>query len=169
MAKEVLYLANQFGFSETGRILLDKIIIPPLESKYKVLEPFREGARFYPKSAINSTDSYKKKFELLKDFNYKLSNYNNHLMRQSNKMTPILDGGHSVDDGIGSEIGLFYSLRKGPIIALRTDLRMNENIACIVNLQIERYIYDSGGKIFTSLDEWYAGLGIERWREFVKI
>jgi nucleoside 2-deoxyribosyltransferase len=168
MAREVLYLANQFGFSETGRLLLDKIIIPPLESKYKVLEPFRECARFYPAEA-KSTDSYKKKIELLKEFNYKAGNYNNHLMRQSDKMAPILDGGHSVDDGIGSEIGLFYSLKKGPIIALRTDFRMNENIACIVNLQVERYIYDSGGKILTSLDEWFNELGIKRWHEFAKI
>lgn len=169
MAREALYLANQFGFSETGRLLLDKIIIPPLESKYKVLEPFLEGAKFYPKSGINSTDSYKKKVELLKEFNYTLGNYNNHLMRQSDKMTPILDGGHSVDDGIGSEIGFFYSLKKGPIIALRTDFRMNENIACIVNLQVERYIYDSGGKILTSMDEWFNELGIKRWHEFAKI
>jgi hypothetical protein len=78
-------------------------------------------------------------------------------------MLTVFDGGPSVDDGVASEIGYYAALVEekvfagnfGKIFALRTDWRLAENIGCIVNAQIEGYVYQTGGTISKKLDEWF--------------
>ena len=141
--KKYLYLANQFGFSETGKILLLKHIIPELEKYFIVLEPFRDSGTI---KKITSQDAARA-----------IIISNRRLMSKSKIMAPILDGSHATDDGIVSEIAEFSLKRLGPIIALRTDLRQHDSNFAL-NPQISGYIRESGGKICTSLAEWYSEL-----------
>jgi nucleoside 2-deoxyribosyltransferase len=129
--KKSIYLANQFGFSETGRILL-KQIIPRLEQYFMVLEPFKDAG------TIRKITSH--------DAAHAIIISNRMLMSRSDIMAPILDGSHAIDDGIASEIAEFASKRLGPIIALRTDLRHHDS-KFQINPQIHGYI-----------KEWYSEL-----------
>lgn len=79
-------------------------------------------------------------------------------MEKSKLMAAILDGSHAVDDGTAGEIGRYCAKKYGPIIALRTDLRLGENIGSPVNLQIISDVLRSKGKLCTSMDEWYSEL-----------
>ena len=74
----------------------------------------------------------------------------------------ILDGGHTVDDGVASEIGYYVGVKGGPIFALRSDLRGGENITVSVNPQILGYIQQSGGTLIEGTD------AIERWFEEIR-
>ncbi|MEM2956444.1 MAG: nucleoside 2-deoxyribosyltransferase [Candidatus Pacearchaeota archaeon] len=142
MAKNLLYLANQLGFSETGRMLL-KMIIPEIEKYFIVKEPFRDSGII---KKVTSKDAAKA-----------IILSNRKLMSKAKIMAPILDGSHAVDDGIAGEIAEFSLKKLGPIIALRTDLRQHDSNFAI-NPQIEGYIKDSGGKICFSLAEWFSEL-----------
>lgn len=146
MAKKRLYLANQYGFSETGRLFLDKIILPPLEREYKVYEPFRDGGIIRD---LKSFDEATKK--------------NSYHLKNADILAAILDGSHAVDDGTASEIAEYAKLRKkGRIVALRTDIRRFDTL-CSVNPQIDYYI-DKKGKFFTSIDSWFQELEIKDWQ-----
>lgn len=141
--KKSIYLANQLGFSETGKILLYKQIIPELDKYFTVLEPFRDAGTI---KKITSQDAAKA-----------IIFANRKLMSKSKIMAPILDGSHVTDDGTAGEIAEFALKRLGPIIALRTDLRQHDS-NFLINPQIEGYIKESGGKICRSLAEWYSEL-----------
>ena len=140
MQKKSIYLANQLGFSETGKILLNQLI-PRLEKYFIVLEPFKDAGTI---RKITSHDAARA-----------IIISNRMMMSRSDIMAPILDGSHAVDDGIASEIAEFSLKRIGPIIALRTDLRHHDS-KFQINPQIEGYIKDSGGKLCSSLAEWYS-------------
>jgi len=143
MTKKSVYLANQFGFSETGKILIYKHIIPELEKYFKILEPFRDAGTI---KKVTSQDAAKSIILM-----------NRKLMAKSNLMAPLLDGSHGIDDGIASEIAEYALKKMGPIVALRTDLRQHDS-NFIINPQIEGYIKESGGKLCRTLSEWHSEL-----------
>ncbi len=99
--------------------------------------------------------------EILKEFNVKVPIINNNLMEESQCMIALLDGGHSLDDGVSSEIG-YYAGRfpEKPIFALRTDFRLCENQAGKINVQVHGYITMSGQELFTTLESHNAALRI---------
>ena len=155
------YLANQLGFSETGRYLLENLIIPKLSALgIDVLEPFNECSKRIILPKIKD-DSYSELLKAWKNFNTQVPLFNNALMMEADIMLPILDGGHTVDDGTSSEIGYYAGIKpQNPIFALRTDFRFADNLAAPINIQIMGYITMSGG-MYTSVDAWLKA--IEAW------
>src|SRR5689334_11021915 len=120
------YISNQYGFSETGKFLLDNLFYPKLEEiGIGIIDPFLECSKMIDFQYLieQENKSYKEVKEFWKEFNNKVTDTNNGLMVDSDCMIALLDGGHSVDDGVASEIGFYYSLHK-PIFALRTDIRL---------------------------------------------
>src|SRR3989338_11384900 len=164
------YLANQFGFSETGRYILDNLIKSRIEEiGIIILDPFIECAKQQDLSHLDSLTSYKDKMKFWNDFNLKVTPTNNQLMLESRCLLAILDGGPAIDDGVSSEIGFYAGIKQGPIFALRSDFRCGENIATTINSQVLGYILQSGGKLIDgkdSLERWFSE--IERWYESVK-
>ena len=160
------YLASQFGFSQTGKYLLDNLIIPKIkETGIIVIDPFVECDKEFDFKYLESLEKYEDRKEYLRDFNKEITPINNRLMDESDCLVAILDGGHSVDDGVASEIGYYAGIKKGPIFALRSDFRLGENIAVSINPQILGYIYQSGGslddciyKFFTDIKNWHDSL-----------
>lgn len=172
MAKEVKgYLANQFGFSETGRYILDNLIKPKIrEIGIIVHDPFIECAKELDLNYLEKLNNYNERKKYLEEFSRKITPINNHLMQDSDCFLAILDGGHVIDDGVASEIGYYAGIQRGPIFALRSDFRLGENMAVLVNPQIEGYISLSQGYLASgkdSIDSWF--FKIKDWHQnFVK-
>ncbi|MEM4230773.1 MAG: nucleoside 2-deoxyribosyltransferase, partial [Candidatus Pacearchaeota archaeon] len=129
-----------------------EVIVPRIEKMgLIVFEPFRECGQKLQKEfqAALRLKNLRDRGEKYQELNMKIGDINNRLMEQSDCLLAILDGGHSVDDGVASEIGYFAGLGKGPIFALRSDFRAAENTSCI-NAQVHIYIMRSGGKLVSS-------------------
>ena len=79
--------------------------------------------------------------------------YNNiAAIQKSYGIFAVLDG-VDIDSGTASEIGFAFALGK-PILGYRGDFRLSsDNEGGIVNLQVEGFIYKSGGVIITGIAE----------------
>ena len=167
------YLTNQWGFSETGKILIKYVKEKIEDIGIAVLDPFEECSKELNLEELSRLVDIKSRKEYWMQFDKKVTPINNRLMRQSHCHLPILDGGSAVDDGVSSEIGYYAALVEegvisrgfGRIFALRTDIRLGENIGCTVNPQIEGYIRQTGGKISTTLDDWFKEIRL--WYQIV--
>jgi hypothetical protein len=163
------YLSNQWGFSETGRILVKQVKDKIKDIGIIVLDPFEECGKVVDFKILAKLTDFEAKRRYWEQFSRKVTPINNSLMRQSHCQFAILDGGPAVDDGVASEIGYYAALvetgiipsRFSRIFALRSDFRLGENIGCSVNPQIEGYVCQTGGKISKNLDEWFKD--IESW------
>ena len=156
------YLANQIGFFELGRRTLQRSIVPKLEGMgFEVFEPFYE-ARDLDFAKANSIPDFEEKKKYWQNLNDIMGKRNCDAMKKSDLVLALLDGGPDVDSGVASEIGYYAALKRGPILALRSDLRGGENIGTSINLQVAYYIIQSGGFI-TDGDK-----STERWYEEVK-
>lgn len=164
------YFPNQLGFSETGTMLLD-IIKPRIEEiGIKVYDPFVECGKEFDLSNLNSLEKYSDRERYLKKFSQKIGKINNALMKKSDCLIAILDGGHSVDDGVASEIGFYAGIKRGPIFALRSDFRLAENMALSINAQILSYIQMSRGYLAeppNAMDKWHNR--IKKWHSQFQI
>jgi nucleoside 2-deoxyribosyltransferase len=81
--------------------------------------------------------------------NAKVGLYNERAIERSDAMLAILDGSE-VDSGTAAEIGFAAAFPPVaiPIVGLRTDTRVSgDNVGTIVNLQVERFIRRSRGRI----------------------
>jgi len=158
------YLANQLGFSETGRLILDNYIKPRItEMGIIINDPFIECGKELDVNRLSLLKSYDEVVSYWKNFSLKVTPINNGLMRDSDCLLPVFDGGHAIDDGVSGETGFYAGIERGPIFALRSDFRGGENIATLINPQILGYILMSGGSLSISLDEWFAK--IKEWRD----
>ena len=79
------------------------------------------------------------------------------MIRAAAGVLAVLDG-EDVDSGTAAEIGYAAALAR-PVVGVRTDLRITgDNEATLVNLQVEWFIIESGGRLTTSLDDALAAL-----------
>ncbi len=147
--KEVkAYLANQLGFSETGKYILEKLIKPKItEIGIIINDPFQECEKELDTKYLEKLEKHQDVTNYWDKFNKKVAPINNRLMQNSDCQLAILDGGHAVDDGVSSEVGYYAALRRGPIFALRSDFRRGENLATSINSQVLGYIIGSGGRL----------------------
>lgn len=163
------YLASQLGFSETGEYVLRNLVRPRIEQIGIVLhDPFLECAKELDAEYLARLEGYRDRMRYWEDFSRKVTPINHGLMQDSDCLLAILDGGHTVDDGVSSEIGYYAGIRRGPIFALRSDLRCGENMAVSINPQILGCILHSGGDLvdgkdavnrwFASIEEWYGSV-----------
>lgn len=159
------YLANQFGFSETGKYVLDKLIKPRIQEIGIIInDPFLECGKELDFEYLSSLERYEDRIKYWVDFSRKVTPINNRLMKDSDCLLAILDGGHAVDDGAASEIGYYAGIERGPIFALRSDFRCGENIAVTINPQILGYILQSKGQLIdgpNAMERWFCE--IQNW------
>lgn len=156
------YLANQFGFSETGRYILDNLIKPRIQKiGITILDPFEECKKELNFEELLDCVTYNQKYDFWLDFSKKVEPINSKLAHESDCLLAILDGGHQVDDGVASEIGYYVGTGIGPVFTLRSDFRCGENMAMIINPQIFGYINKSGGCLENTMENWFYK--IERW------
>ena len=130
-----------------------KTTLPSLKkSKILVLDPWSQLKTI--DNEIKEIEKIKNKKSHLLEFkiNKKIAQENTNMIDQSGSVLAVLDGS-DVDSGVSAEIGYAYSQNK-KIFGLRTDFRQTgDNIGSIVNLQVEFFITDSGGKNFDNLQD----------------
>ncbi len=154
------YLSNQLGFSQTGDYVLQNLIKPiAQEAGIEILDPFEHCKKELDFKKLASYEKHEDVRSFWKEFSLKVTPINNKLMEQSQCMLALLDGGHPVDDGVAAEIGFYAAKNIGPIFALRSDVRLGENLAVSINPQVLGYIIQSGGEIFDGPN------AIERWAQ----
>jgi len=167
MKKVTGYLGSQFGFSETGRHVIDTLIKPGIERiGIQINDPFVECGKELDINHVLSLRDYDECVKYWAEFSRKVTPINNRLMGESDCLLPILDGGHAVDDGVASEIGYYAAIGRGPIFALRSDFRRGENIAVSINPQLLGYILLSDGYLAegqNAIDKWFSA--IKRWHD----
>ena len=156
MAKHGLkvYLASPYGFTVSGNEYLQKTMVPFLDtSGIYVLDPWA-NLKSVSKTIknIEKLDSIKSRLEKYRALNADLAKENEALIDKSDCVLAVLDG-TDVDSGVAAEIGYAYGK---PILVygLRSDFRQTgDNIGATVNLQVEYFIKNSGGRIFNNLKD----------------
>ena len=170
MKQAKAYLANQFGFSETGRYVLENLIKPKIQEIGIIInDPFLECGKEFNYDYLSKLERYGDRIKYCIEFNSKITLINNRLMRDSDCLLAVLDGGHQIDDGVASEIGYYAGIEQGPIFALRSDFRCGENIATSINPQILGYIRQSNGALVdgvNAIERWFSE--IQRWYDILK-
>lgn len=147
-----VYLANPLGFSPLTAIGLDHVKAN-LEKHFKVLEPFKENDEFGQKinQILESETNINILKQKLKEINNKIGKKNAGLIDGSDLVIAILDG-PEVDSGVAAEIG-YANARGKEIHGLREDFRPGgDNLGSVINLQVEYFIEESGGKVHSNLE-----------------
>jgi nucleoside 2-deoxyribosyltransferase len=102
-----------------------------------------------------ATDSVSQRARRLSELNLQVGRRNREAIDASDGLFAILDG-VDVDSGTAAEIG--YAFARGKYICgLRTDFRLaGDNPGSMVNLQVEYFIFESGGTIVTTAEAFVA-------------
>jgi nucleoside 2-deoxyribosyltransferase len=148
------YLASPLGFAASTKTFMDQLLAI-LRAEIEVINPW-DYQRFAADFArVPSIDSVAERRTLLAHINHELGKKNAESIQECDAVIAVLDG-VDVDSGTAAEIGYAYGLSKR-IWGLRTDFRLaGDNEAAIVNLQVEYFIHQSGGKVVTTVEELVA-------------
>lgn len=157
-----LYLAGPLGFSEIGREFQCRVLVPGLEKiGFEVLDPWK----LTDPEQISEIAAMKygpDKREAWRKLNFTIGNNNRRALDNCDIVVAILDG-VDVDSGTAAEIG--YAFAKGKsIFGYRGDFRLSaDNEGAEINLQVEFFILDSGGKIFHDIESLLATIQSTKW------
>ena len=150
--KKEIYVASPLGFSEAGRFFLYEKLFPVLQGcGLGIIDPWA----LTPKAFIEEIEKMpcgEDRREAWRRLNFVIGENNRRGIESSDGLFAVLDG-PDVDSGTASEIGFASALGK-TIIAYRGDFRSSgDNEGSVVNIQVEYFIHDSGGKIVSTLEE----------------
>ncbi len=151
MTRKVIYLASPLGFAaSTHGFMAD--LTSMLREQVEILNPWddqRFASEFLHLATIDSVTARDRR---LAEINVELGRKNTESIDAADGLVAILDG-LDVDSGTAAEIG--YAFAKGKrVIGLRTDFRLaGDNHGSIVNLQVQYFIEQSGGKIVTEVPD----------------
>jgi nucleoside 2-deoxyribosyltransferase len=148
-----VYLASPYGFNDAGIAFMDQITTLIRQASFEVLNPWAYSDEISRKvNDIKLTNDIAKQIRLWQSLNKELAKNNEEMIKASKFIVAVLDG-PDVDSGVAAEIGYAYALRK-KIIGYRSDIRLTgDNIGAKINLQVEYFIYNSGGQIVTNIQE----------------
>ncbi|MFH1511306.1 MAG: hypothetical protein ABIF10_06450 [Candidatus Woesearchaeota archaeon] len=138
------YVGSQIGFNKAGSRFLQQVFYPELKKRMIYpLCPFTACAEYLDFSKLSDDMPVSEYTKFWDDFNHVVGavNYET-LMPISRFMVALFDGSHASDDGLCSEVAHFAS-HYGPVIGIRSDFRLAENIAAPINPAI-RYFIDQG-------------------------
>lgn len=147
-----VYLASPLGFSEAGRkFYYEELVSLLVKEGFNVVDPWS----LTPPAKINEVEGMKygqKKREAWQKLNNEIAKRNKDAIDSSDMILAILDG-QDVDSGTASEIGYAFANGK-KILGYRGDIRLcGDNEGAVVNLQVEYFITESGGKIIRDFKE----------------
>lgn len=149
-----IYLASPLGFAESTRSHMDELVAK-LRAHVHVHNPWESTWASETLAEISRLDSISERTARLAEVNRQLGEENRTAIDTSDALFAVLDG-VDVDSGTASEIGYAFAKNKY-VCGLRTDFRLaGDNHGAIVNLQVEYFIHESGGRIVTRVDELVA-------------
>ncbi len=144
-----LYLASPLGFAESTRPFLADLVAR-LRAVTTVINPW-DDVRFVEEFAeLALVDRVAERDRRLARINAELGQANVQSIDEVDAVFAVLDG-VDVDSGTAAEIG--YAFAKGKrVCGLRTDFRLaGDNHGSIVNLQVQYFIEQSGGRVVTTV------------------
>lgn len=146
-----IYLASPLGFAESTHAFMEELAAR-LREHVIVNNPWDIPESGDPFSEVMAIDTVRERDRRLVEINRALGRRNREAIDASDGLFAVLDG-VDVDSGTAAEIG--YAFAKGTYICgLRTDFRLaGDNPGSIVNLQVEYFILESGGRIVTAAGE----------------
>ncbi len=147
-----IYIASPLGFSESGRFFLYERIVPLMDKlNLLCIDPWKLTPENLIERVNKIEDADERKNEWIK-LNRIIAENNKNGIIESDGILAILDG-TDVDSGTASEIGFGSAMNK-KICGYRSDFRRaGDNEGAIVNLQVEYFILNSGGRIVSDLLE----------------
>lgn len=147
-----IYVAGPLGFSEIGRSFQRTVLFPELlRLGYEVLDPWQlTDPRKIDAACLMPYGSERR--ETWRTLNGEIAANNRSAIDRCDVLLAVLDG-VDVDSGTAAEIGYAFAIGKR-IIGYRGDSRScGDNEAAIVNLQVEYFIAQSGGRIVSQIAE----------------
>ncbi len=154
-APRTIYVASPLGFNEPGRHWAATVLHPRLVAAgWEVLDPWVDES-----GAIAATLALPPgpaRLVALQEMSRTIGARNRRLLAEAAAVLAVLDG-PDVDSGTAAEVG--WAAASGrPVIGLRTDFRLADHEAAVVNLQVEDFVVVSGGRLVTTLDDALAAL-----------
>ncbi len=142
------YVASPLGFSEAGRHYYRTVFLPALIEVVTPIDPWS----MTDTAEIAAAREAGKLSELVLD----IGRRNIAAIHSSSLLVALLDG-QEPDSGTVAELGYAAGLGK-TCFGLRSDLRQTGEEGATVNLQVEAFVVDSGGRIVASLEALVAAL-----------
>lgn len=145
---ERCYVASPLGFTEAGRHYYEHVYLPALREVVEVVDPWSLTSSGEVEEALAAGRE--------REIALEIGRRNGEAIRSCTLLAANLDG-QEADAGTVAEIG--YGAALGlRCFGLRTDLRQSGELGVAVNLQVEAFILETGGRIATSLDDLVAAL-----------
>jgi nucleoside 2-deoxyribosyltransferase len=143
-----IYIAGPLGFSEAGRsFYYDKVIPAVRQLGHEPLDPWTLTDPSKIDMVMNLPYGTAKR-DAWRQLNVEIGQKNKDAIDDCDAVIAVLDG-TDVDSGTAAEIGYAFARGK-PILGYRGDSRISaDNEGCVVNLQVEYFIRQSGGEIIT--------------------
>jgi nucleoside 2-deoxyribosyltransferase len=147
-----IYLASPLGFSEIGREFYVGELIPLLQHLgHEVIDPWILTHQRSIDEVVSMEYGANRR-DAFRRLNKEIGRNNRLGIDRAESMLAILDG-VDVDSGTASEVGYGYG-RGLPIVGYRGDFRLSaDNEGSTVNLQVEYFITESGGRVVTRLSD----------------
>jgi nucleoside 2-deoxyribosyltransferase len=151
--KLAVYLASPLGFTPYGAEFAASVAEAVVDVGFVVLDPWTapEGIAL-GRLLVEGADAGQ-----LARANAAVGLANEHMIDRAAAVLACLDG-TDVDSGTAAEVG-YAAAKEKPVFAFRLDLRRaGDNVATLVNLQVEHFVRRNGGSVHRSLEEAVAAL-----------
>jgi nucleoside 2-deoxyribosyltransferase len=152
-AVPTVYIASPLGFSIATKGFYENEVLTRVRAAgLEPMDPWdAPGAKDELEAALQLPVSEARR-EALRLMNRRLGEANAACIEAADAMLAILDG-VDVDSGTAAEIGFAAAARK-PIVGLRLDTRQTgDNEGARVNIQVEWFIFSSGGDLVESVEQ----------------
>ena len=144
------YVASPLGFSEPGRYYYERVYLPALAEVVEPVDPWALTTADEVEEARAAGPVAERRLSL------EIGRRNAEAIKSSQLLAALLDG-QEPDAGTVAEVG--YAAGLGlPCFGLRSDFRQSGEAGVAVNLQVESFIDQSGGRIVTSLADLVVAL-----------
>jgi nucleoside 2-deoxyribosyltransferase len=142
------YVAGPLGFTAAGRDYYRRTYLPALAAVVEPIDPWSLAA---PEEMADAARERRER-----ELALTVGRRNAEAIRSCRLLAADLDG-QELDSGTAAEVG--YGAALGlTCFGLRTDLRQIGEAGVAVNLQVEAFIVESGGRIVATLAELVAAL-----------
>jgi nucleoside 2-deoxyribosyltransferase len=147
-ARPRCYIASPLGFTAAGRHWYRDVYLPALAGLVEVVDPWSLTSPEEVAAAVRED----REQQLCREIGAR----NTAALRTCTLLVALLDG-QELDSGTVAELG--YGAALGlTCLGLRTDLRRTGESGARVNLQVEAFVLESGGKIVATLGDLLAAL-----------
>jgi len=150
------YIASPLGFSEVTDYFMREVYIPRLRAAGIVPNnPWALTSKEEVDAVMSLPPSVERNRQI-RELHREIAQRNKIAIVMAPILIAQLDG-QEMDSGTVAEVA--YAVGRGKVVfGYRSDFRKNGEEGAMCNLQVQYFIEDSGGRIFTSLEELIAEL-----------